>query len=248
MASPPCRISLLLLSLFSLLLFSANSQSAPAPAPSGPIDIVAILQKSGQYTSFLRLLNETQAAEQINNQVNNSRDGMTVFAPTDNAFSNLPSGTLNNLTFQQHVQLVLYHICPKYYSMENLQTVSNPVRTQASGQDGGVYGLYFYGPAGQSNQVNVSTGIVNVPIYNAVRKDFPLAVYEVSKVLLPREFYEAPAPVNSPPPPRGNGTVGSGGAASAPATGSPAGSGSGKMSVGFGLVVSVISLWMGLFL
>ncbi|KAL0302101.1 UNVERIFIED_CONTAM: Fasciclin-like arabinogalactan protein 6 [Sesamum angustifolium] len=121
---------------------------------------------------------------------------MTVFAPTDNAFNNLPSGTLNNLTDQQHVQLVLYHICPKYYSLDSLLTVSNPVRTQASGQDGGVFGLNF---TGQGNQVNVSTGIVEVPLYNALRKDFPLAVYQVDKVLLPEEFYEAKAPAASPP-------------------------------------------------
>ncbi|KAK6134906.1 hypothetical protein DH2020_031350 [Rehmannia glutinosa] len=247
MAAPPHYSTLILLSLTTILLLpAAHAQSAPAPAPSGPINITGILEKAGQYTAFIRLLNQTQAGAQINSQVNNSHDGMTVFAPTDNAFNNLPAGALNNLTDQQQVQLVLYHICPKFYSLDSLQTVSNPVRTQASGQDGGVFGLYFSGAA---NQVNVSTGVVEVPIYNAVRKDFPLAVYQVDKVLLPREFYEAKAPAASPP--AGNGTRSGGGAAAsggdgvAPSTGNP-GNGSGKMSVGLGLVSGFWLLGMGL--
>ncbi|KAL2466553.1 Fasciclin-like arabinogalactan protein 9 [Abeliophyllum distichum] len=234
--------SLILLSLttiFSLLIPTLYAQSAPLPAPSGPINITGILEKAGQYTTFIRLLNQTQAGNQINSQVNSSNEGMTVFAPTDNAFLNLPSGTLNNLSAQQQVQLVQYHVLPKYYTLENLQTVSNPVRTQATGQDGGFFGLNF---TGQGNQVNVSTGIVDVPIYNALRKDFPLAVYQVDKVLLPLEFYQAKAPAASPPA-AANGTKSDTGDKKTPDAPSPA-NGSGKMSMEFGLVSG---LWLMLF-
>ncbi|KAG8386839.1 hypothetical protein BUALT_Bualt03G0190800 [Buddleja alternifolia] len=236
-------LSLTILVTSSLLLIpTVTAQSAPAPGPSGPINITAILEKSSQYNFFIRLLNQTQAGDQINNQLNNSHEGMTVFAPTDNAFNNLPSGALNNLTEQQHVQLVQYHICPKYYSLDSLLTVSNPVRTQATGQDGGVFGLYF---TGQANQLNVSTGIVDVPIYNALRKDFPLAVYQVDRVLLPKEFYEAKAPAASPPSGR-SGAAADSGDARAPATGNPAGNGSGKMNVGLGFISGIWLFCMGL--
>ncbi|KAH6788894.1 FASCICLIN-like arabinoogalactan 9 [Perilla frutescens var. frutescens] len=244
MAAPPCS-SLILLSLLCTFLTSATAQSAPGPAPSGPINITGILEKAGQYTKFIHFLNLTHSAEQINSQVNNSHDGMTVFAPTDNAFDNLPAGTLNNLSTQQQVQLVLYHICPKFYSLTDLASVSNPVRTQATGQDGGEFGLYF---AGQNNQVNVSTGVVDVPIYNAVRKDFPLAVYQVDKVLLPKEFYEAKPPAAAPPADgkkSGGSSSSDGGDATAPSTHNP-GNGSGKMSVGLGFVSAVWLLCMGL--
>ncbi|XP_057461912.1 fasciclin-like arabinogalactan protein 13 [Actinidia eriantha] len=240
MAFPP-----LLLPLFSLLLATlslAQTPSAPPPTPEGPINITAILEKGGQYTTLIRLLNTTQVGDQINNQLNNSHDGMTVFAPTDNAFSNLPSGTLNNLNPQQQVQLILYHVAPKYYSRADLLTVSNPVRTQASGQDGGVWGLYF---SGEGNQVNVSTGVVETQINNALRQEAPLAVYEVDKVLIPKEFSEAKAPVASPPPPTNtstgsNTTKSTGAAAEAPA------SGSGRLQMGVGLVVGVWLFCMGL--
>lgn len=250
MAAPPCS-SLFLLSLATLVVVlspAVTAQSAPAPAPSGPINITAILEKAGQYNTFIRFLNVSQAGNQINNQVNNSHDGMTVFAPTDNAFNNLPAGTLNDLDDQQQIQLVLYHICPKYYSVSDLQTVSNPVRTQASGQDNKVFGLYFKG--GQGSQVNVSTGVVDVPIYNALRKDSPLAVYQVDQVLIPKEFSEAKAPAGSPPSssPKsgGSGRSPGGSNATAPSTSNP-GNGAGKMGVGFGLVSAIWLVCMALF-
>lgn len=188
---------LILLSLIPLLFIlfpqisQAQSPTAPAPAPSGPIDIFEILKKPGQYNTFIKFLNETQVGNQINNQVNNSNQGMTVFAPSDNAFNNLPSGTLNKLNDQQKVQLILYHVIPKFYTFEDLQTVSNPVRTQATGPKGESFGLNF---TGQNNQVNVSSGAVETNIYNAIRKDPPLAVYQLDKVLVPLAFTDAKAP------------------------------------------------------
>ncbi|KAL6973988.1 hypothetical protein U1Q18_028170 [Sarracenia purpurea var. burkii] len=81
----------------------AQSPTAPEPSPSaGPINISAILVKGSQYTSFLHLLTSTHVADQIDNKFNNSNQGVTIFAPTDAAFNNLPAGTLNNLTTQQH--------------------------------------------------------------------------------------------------------------------------------------------------
>ncbi|XP_027064808.1 fasciclin-like arabinogalactan protein 9 [Coffea arabica] len=187
--------------LFLLLLrINAQSSTAPAPAPEGPINTTGILDKAGGFSTLIRLLDETQAGNQIDNQLNNSHDGMTLLAPTDNAFQNLPAGALNKLSDQQKVQLIQYHVIPKYYTLTSLQTVSNPVRTEASGQDGGFFGLNFTGQTNQ-NQVNVSSGTVNTPIYNVVRGKFPLAIYQLDKVMWPMEFNEskASAPVSSPP-------------------------------------------------
>ncbi|KAL1560639.1 fasciclin-like arabinogalactan protein 9 [Salvia divinorum] len=240
MSPPPSSSVLLLLLPFLLIASSAQAQSAPAPTPSGPINITAILEKEGQYTRFIQLLNVTQAGDQLNNQVNNSHDGMTLFAPTDNAFQNLPPGALNNLSPQQQVQLVQNHICPKYYSLADLLSVSNPVRTLTTGQKGGVFGLNI---TAQNNQVNVSTGAVEVPVYNAVRKGFPLSVFQVDKVLMPRfdDGGDDKAPSGAP---TAKGGVADGGDATAPSTQSPAGSGAGRI----GLVSAFWVMCMGLVL
>ncbi|CAJ2660550.1 fasciclin-like arabinogalactan protein 13 [Trifolium pratense] len=192
MALTTTPLVLILLTLIPFL----TAQKAPAPAPSGPINITGIFDKAGQYTTLIRLLNETQQLTQIQSQLNSTSQGFTIFAPTDNAFQNLPSGALNDLSDEQKVQLILYHVTPKCYSLSDFLTVSNPVRTQASGKDG-PWGLHF---TSQGNQVNVSTGVVTVPINNALRQQFPLAVYQLDKVLLPSELFGAKSPDSSPAP------------------------------------------------
>ncbi|XP_059659785.1 fasciclin-like arabinogalactan protein 13 [Cornus florida] len=237
-------ISLIPLALLPLLFLSCPqtlAQSAPAPAPSGPINITAILVKGGQFTTFIRLLTSTtDVANQINTQVNSSTEGMTVFAPTDNAFDNLPAGYLNNLESQKQVQLVLYHVLPKFYSLPSLLTVSNPVRTQATGNDGGVFGLNF---TGQGSQVNVSTGVVVTQVNNPLRTDFPLAAYTVDKVLLPLEFNQtkSPAPAPTPATTTVNGTK-----TNTTVAAEPPSNGSGRMRIGWGLVAGMGLFCMGL--
>ncbi|KAJ9550257.1 hypothetical protein OSB04_014302 [Centaurea solstitialis] len=241
----PPLLLLSLTTLLSLLPSPTSAQSAPAPGPAGPINITAILVQGGQYTAFLRLLNQTQVLNQLPNQLNNSNQGMTLLAPTDNAFLNLPSGTLNNLSPENKVKLVLYHVLPKYYSLEDLNTVSNPVQTQA-GSSKGSLGLNF---TGRGNQVNVSSGVVDTQINNALRQQFPFAVYQVDKVLLPAEFSEAPAPEGSSsdsPPVAGKRPAAKGPSADGGDGGdgsSPASNGGGRRVVG-GLMGGVLLVCM----
>ncbi|KAE8821645.1 fasciclin-like protein FLA14 [Hordeum vulgare] len=202
----------------ALLALVAVSQ-AQAPGPSatlaGPPNVTAILVKGGQYTTFIRLMKETQQDTQLNSQLNNSfnGNGYTVFAPTDNAFNNLKPGTLNSLSQQEQVSLVQGHILPQYYSMESFQTASNPVRTQASGKkDPITLNIIATG----NNQVNVSTGVVEVAVNNALSAVKPLAVYSVDKVLLPAEMFGAKAPAPAPTASKGDKTK-KGEAASGPA-------------------------------
>lgn len=174
----------------------AQSPAAPSPKPAGTLNLTAILEKGGQFTTFMRLLASNQVDSQITNQVKSSSEGMTLFAPTDNAFHNLKPGTINSLSVQEQVQLVLYHVLPKFYSFDNFETISNPVRTQATGQDGEVFGLNIVSIG--NRQVNVSTGMVTTQINNALRETSPLAVYEVDQVLLPPELFGAKSPKSAP--------------------------------------------------
>ncbi|KAL7198159.1 hypothetical protein ACSBR2_020643 [Camellia fascicularis] len=193
----------LLFSLFLLLLFlshptTTQSQSpAQAPAPPGPPDLIKILQKASQFTVFIKLLTTTQVGPQIKGQLNNSNDGMTVFAPPDNAFSSLPAGTLNSLTDEQKVELVQFHVIPSFFSISQFQTVSNPVRTQAGDTRNGEFPLNV---TTSGNQVNVSTGIVNTTVDNTIYSDNQLAVYQVDKVLLPLSIFGSPSPATAPAP------------------------------------------------
>lgn len=181
---------------------SAHGQaaSAPAPAPAPPKTITAVLTKAGQFTKFLQLLQSTQEADQITNQLKgkSSTGGFTVFAPPDNAFSALPKGTLNSLTDQQKVSLVQFHVVSQLLPAAQLDTVSNPLRTQAGDTGRGKYPLNVTSDGGQ--QVNVTTGVVNATIDSTVYAGDRLVVYQVSKVLLPWALYGPPVPAPAPAP------------------------------------------------
>ena len=144
----------------------------------------------------------------------NSYDGLTFFTPNDNAFTKLKTGTLNGLTDQQKIQLLLYHVLPRYYSVTTFQTASNPLPTEASGP-GGMYSVNVTTTT-TSHLVNMSTGVVDVPISSTLSAKFPLAVYSVDDVLLPVQLFGTS--------PKGK--------ASAPAPAGQAGAAAGKASAG----------------
>lgn len=191
---------LFLLSLPLLLQCTTTSAQSPAaqpPAPPGPTNITKILEKAGQFTVLIRLIKTTQVADQINTQLNNSNQGLTVFAPTDNAFSGLKAGTLNSLTDEQKVELIQFHVLPSFLSVSQFQTVSNPVRTQAGNSNNGQFPLNI---TSSNNQVNVSTGLVDATVANTIYSDNQLAIYQVDKVLLPLAIFAPPSPAPAPAP------------------------------------------------
>ncbi|KAK4765745.1 hypothetical protein SAY86_026835 [Trapa natans] len=193
---------LALFSLFVVFFFlfhgsPALAQPAAAPAPSGPDNITKILEKAGQYTVLLKLMKSTAVGDQINTQLNNSNNGLTVFAPTDNAFSGLQPGTLNSLSNEQQVELIQFHVIPTFLSTGQFQTVSNPLRTQAGGS-----GSYEYpmNVTTSGNQVNISTGVSNATVDNTIFSDGQLAVYQVDQVLLPMSIFGSKPPAPAPAP------------------------------------------------
>ncbi|MED6131103.1 Fasciclin-like arabinogalactan protein 11 [Stylosanthes scabra] len=182
------------------IMFQTISAQTIAPAPAGPTNITKVLEKAGQFTTFIKLLKATQVADRINSQLNNSNQGLTIFAPTDNAFATLKSGTLNSISTQDQLQLVQFHILPTLYTMSQFQTASNPLHTQAGSSDDGQYPLNV---TTSGNQVNVTTGVVDTTVSNTIYSDSQLAVYQVDQVLLPLALFGAPptaAPAEAPAP------------------------------------------------
>jgi len=172
--------------------------AAPAPKAATTTttssNITGVLAKGGQFNTFIRLLKSTGVASQIDNQVSNGGNGITVFAPTDNAFTSLPAGTLNSLSDQDKNALVQYHVVSTAIPMSQFDTVSNPLRTQAGSASPGEYPLNV---TSEGQQVNITTGVVNATVANSLYSEDSLVVYQVDKVLLPQKLFgaaEAPAP------------------------------------------------------
>ncbi|KAE9590929.1 hypothetical protein Lal_00023413 [Lupinus albus] len=178
-----------------MIILSQPISAQLAPAPTGPTNITQVLEKAGQFTTFIKLLKASQVDDRINAQLNNSNQGLTIFAPTDNAFSSLKPGTLNSISTQEQVQLIQFHILPTLYSISQFQTASNPLHTQAGSSDDGEYPLNV---TTSGNQVNITTGVVETTVSNTIYSDSQLAVYQVDKVLLPLALFSTPSPTAAP--------------------------------------------------
>ncbi|KAF3442850.1 hypothetical protein FNV43_RR16768 [Rhamnella rubrinervis] len=179
----------------------AAPKATTTPASSDPPNIITILQKAGgQFTTFIKLLRSTLVANQINTQLSGPTQGLTVFAPTDSAFSALGSGSLNSLSSEQQLHLIQYHVLPAVYSLSQFETITNPVHTQAGNSENGQYPLNI---TSAGNTVNISSGVVNATVTNTVYTDDQISVYQVDKVLLPLDIFGhktvAPAPAPSKP-------------------------------------------------
>ncbi|KAK4730971.1 hypothetical protein R3W88_023959 [Solanum pinnatisectum] len=173
--------------------------TAPAPGPPGPTNVTKILEKAGQCSTFIRLLQTTQEMSQITSLLNNS-NSITIFVPPDNAFLSMKAGTLNSFNDQQKSELIKFHVLPQYFSLSQFQTASNPVQTQAGGTSNREFPINI--TTNGTSAVNITTGIVNASISNTIYIDSQLAIYQVDKVLLPLQFFVPPAPTPAPSPPK----------------------------------------------
>ncbi|KAF4354665.1 hypothetical protein CsatB_030674 [Cannabis sativa] len=235
--------SLVLILLLIFITKSSAQTAAPAlpPGPPPSTDIYKILTKAGQFTVLIRLLKSTQVGNQINNQLGSTNSELTMFAPSDSAFSNLKTGTLNGLTDQQKVQLLQFHLVPSFISITNFQTMSNPVQTQAS--DTYEYPLNI---TTSGSQVNITTGIVNTTISGTVYSDNQLAVYQVDKVLQPLGIF-APRPLPpapAPAPPKASKKKATDADTTGPATSDDSSDAIGGSNGGLGKVVLSLSMSM----
>ncbi|EEF29778.1 fasciclin-like arabinogalactan protein 12 [Ricinus communis] len=183
--------------LFFLLHCSTTLAQGPAaaPAPPGPTNVTKILEKAGQFTVFIRLMKSTQEDVTLNGQLNNTNNGITIFAPSDSAFQSLKSGTLNSINDQGKAELVQFHVIPTYLTTSQFQTVSNPLTTQAGSGD-----RFQLNVTTSGNSVNITTGLTNTSVSGTIYTDGQLAVYQVDKVLQPIDIFTPKPPAPAPAP------------------------------------------------
>lgn len=169
---------------------------APAPAPA-LANLTQLLSVAGPFNTLLSLLEASELLTTLQSQANNTEQGLTIFAPSDPAFSSLSKKTMANLTAQQKKAFLLAHCIPKFYTLADFQNFSNPANTMATGDNGGKYNLNI---TSKNGAVSVSSGYVNTPIASAVYSASPLALYMVGKVLLPEDIFGLPSPSPAPAP------------------------------------------------
>ncbi|KNA24547.1 hypothetical protein SOVF_014740 [Spinacia oleracea] len=170
---------------------------APAPAPAYA-NLTELLSVAGPFHTFLNYLQSTKVLETLQNQANNTDEGLTLFVPKDSAFAALKKPSLSNLTHDQLKQLCLFHALPHYYSLAEFKNLSSvgPVNTFA----GGDYTLNFTDVSGT---IHLTSGWSVTKITSSVFSTEPVALYQVDKVLLPEAIFGTdipPMPAPAPAP------------------------------------------------
>ncbi|KAK4344190.1 hypothetical protein RND71_037284 [Anisodus tanguticus] len=187
------------ISLLLALSTSVNGQvigfpiQSPAPAPApGPqyTNLTELLSLAGPFHTFLNYLVSTKVIDTFQEQANNTEEGITLFVPKDSAFSKLKKPSLLNLTTDQLKSLCLFHALPHYYSLADFKNLSeiSPVNTFAGGA---LYSLNFTDVSGT---VHLTSGWANTKVSSAVHVTYPVAVYQVDKVLLPEAIFGTDIP------------------------------------------------------
>ena len=169
---------------------------APAPSPdSDYVNLTGFLTVAGPFSTFLKYLETTKLIETLQAQANDTDEGITLFVPKNNAFSNLKKVSLSNLTSDQLKQLCLFHVLPHYYSLSDFKNLSGsgPINTLA----GGSYTLNF---TDDSGTVHIGSGWTKTVVSSSVHDKDPVAIYEVNQVLLPEAIFGTDIPPPAPTP------------------------------------------------
>ncbi|MCO5587688.1 hypothetical protein L7F22_041639 [Adiantum nelumboides] len=180
-------------------------QLAPAPAPAPMfVNVTQLLVYGGDYSTFIALMLETKVDVIFQSMANNSQTGITIFAPTNQAFqSKLATSLLTNLTASQKVSLVEYHALNDFHSLQDLQNSNqNQTATLASYNNGG--GRYMLNISfGQLGVVQVRSDWTLANVTSMVYSQSPVSIFAVNQVLLPEDIFGLPSPAPAPAPSSG---------------------------------------------
>ncbi|OIV98732.1 hypothetical protein TanjilG_24903 [Lupinus angustifolius] len=169
-----------------------------APPPSSDLNLTALLENHGCKT-FSSLIVTTGVIKTFQSTVDK---GLTIFAPSDEAFKSKDVPDLKKLTSAEVVSLLQYHAIANYLPVGSLKTSHDSISTLAT-NGAGKFDLTV-SVAGDS--ITLHTGVDSSRIANTVLDSTPLTIYTIDSVLLPTELFAtspspAPAPESDVPSP-----------------------------------------------
>ncbi|KAF5199673.1 Fasciclin-like arabinogalactan protein [Thalictrum thalictroides] len=114
--------------------------------------------------------------------------GITMFVPTDEAFAELPMERFQSLSADRKAVVLRFHVLHSYYTLGSLELIVNPAQPTLATDNMGA-GRFTLNMSRINGSIAIDTGIVQASITQTVFDQNPLAIFGVSKVLLPKEIY-----------------------------------------------------------
>ncbi|KAF3576747.1 hypothetical protein DY000_02036031 [Brassica cretica] len=163
-----------------------------APAPS-PANITGLLENAGCKT-FAKMLAKSGVLKKYKSVI---KKGLTVFAPSDEAFKAKDVPDPTKLTKANMVSLLEYHALAHYKPKGSLKSNKNKISTLATTGAGN----FDLTTSTSGDEVVLHTGVASSRLVHTVLDATPVVIFTVDNVLLPTELFgksHSPAPALSP--------------------------------------------------
>ncbi|KAJ6803550.1 fasciclin-like arabinogalactan protein 4 isoform X6 [Iris pallida] len=205
----PYNVTILSVDALLVPYGSDLAASETQPTPFG-LNITKILADGRDFNVAASMLEASGVVEEFENDERGA--GITVFVPTDEAFGELPATErLQSLTADRKAVVLRFHVLHSYYPLGSLESIVNPVQPTLATEGVGA-GRFTLNISRVNGSVAIDTGLVQASITRTVFDQNPMAVFAVSRVLLPKEIFGKEATTvpggeisaaTAPPPARG---------------------------------------------
>ncbi|XP_066363334.1 fasciclin-like arabinogalactan protein 4 [Miscanthus floridulus] len=181
----PYNLSVLAVS--GLIVPTGFDLAASESRPPAAVNITRVLADARAFNVAASMLEASGVAAEFEDD--ESGAGITVFAPTDDAFAGLPAGDrLQSLPADRKAVVLRFHVLHSYYPLGSLESIVNPVQPTLATEFSNA-GRFTLNITRANGSVAIDTGVVQATITRTVFDQNPVAVFAVSKVLLPKEMF-----------------------------------------------------------
>ncbi|XP_058099212.1 fasciclin-like arabinogalactan protein 4 [Magnolia sinica] len=186
---------------YNLTIFTVNSLLIPPNfdltasenRPPVGLNITQVLIDARNFNVAASMLIASGVVEEF--EADEKGAGITVFVPTDSAFAELPlTERLQSLPAEQKAVVLKFHVLHSYYPLGSLESIVNPVQPTLATEDVGA-GHFTLSITRINGSVAIGTGIVQASITQTVFDQNPVAIFAVSRVLLPKDMFGKEGPV-----------------------------------------------------
>ncbi|KAF1881475.1 hypothetical protein Lal_00021453 [Lupinus albus] len=174
-------------SINSLLIPSGFNLMASDTRPNLGLNITKALIDGHNFNVAASLLSASGVVEEFENDEGGA--GITLFVPVDDAFADLPpSASFQSLPADKKAVVLKFHVLHSYYPLGSLESIVNPVQPTLATETMGA-GSFTLNISRLNGSVAINTGIVQATVTRTVFDQNPIAIFGISKVLLPVEMF-----------------------------------------------------------
>lgn len=180
---------------YNISIFSVNNLLVPVRADllaseSGPridLNITKAITDGHNFNVAVAMLQASGVIDEFEADENGA--GITLFIPTDESFADLPpSARFQSLPADKKAVVLKFHVLHSYYPLGSLESIVNPAQPTLATEDTGA-GSFTLNISRVNGSVSINSGIVQASVTQTVFDQKPVAIFGVSRVLLPREIF-----------------------------------------------------------